>query len=117
MKIAPAGELRFSCVGSNVVYYFAKVARANISLSNSQSLKYVKLNALYYYVQCNPSFTNIDFCAFVKCTFVDFKQKHKYKGHLSDQLGSDSVFLKMGEYGLISFSDYIFLLTVLSSML
>lgn len=41
-------------------------------------------------------------------------EKHKYKGHLSDQLGQDSVFLKMGEYGLISFSDYIFLLTVLS---
>ena len=44
-------------------------------------------------------------------------QKHKYKGQLSDQLGQDSVFLKMGEYGLISFSDYIFLLTVLSRML
>lgn len=41
-------------------------------------------------------------------------EKHKYKGLLSDQLGSNSVFLKMGEYGLISFSDYIFLLTVLS---
>ncbi|KAK2568398.1 Calcium uptake protein 1 [Acropora cervicornis] len=41
-------------------------------------------------------------------------EKHKYKGHISDQLGQDSVFMKMGEYGLISFSDYIFLLTVLS---
>lgn len=41
-------------------------------------------------------------------------EKHKYKGHISEQLGQDSVFMKMGEYGLISFSDYIFLLTVLS---
>lgn len=41
-------------------------------------------------------------------------EKHKYKGHFSEHLGQDSVFLKMGEFGLISFSDYIFLLTVLS---
>ncbi|XP_068707116.1 calcium uptake protein 1, mitochondrial-like [Montipora foliosa] len=41
-------------------------------------------------------------------------EKHKYQGLVSEQLGQDSVFLKMGEYGLISFSDYIFLLTVLS---
>lgn len=43
-------------------------------------------------------------------------QKHKYKGELSEHLGQDSVFLRMGEHGLISFSDYIFLLTVLSCM-
>ena len=43
-------------------------------------------------------------------------QKHKYKGELSEHLGQDSVFLRMREHGLISFSDYIFLLTVLSCM-
>lgn len=41
-------------------------------------------------------------------------EKHQYKGELSERLGQESVFLRMGEYGLISFSDYIFLLTVLS---
>lgn len=30
-------------------------------------------------------------------------------------LERDSIFYKLGSYGLISFSDYIFLLTVLSS--
>lgn len=30
-------------------------------------------------------------------------------------LEKDSIFYKLGSYGLISFSDYIFLLTVLSS--
>ena len=30
-------------------------------------------------------------------------------------LGEDSIFYQLGESGLISFSDYIFLLTVLSS--
>lgn len=43
-------------------------------------------------------------------------QKHKYTGELSEHLGQESVFLRMGEHGLISFSDYIFLLTVLSCM-
>jgi hypothetical protein len=38
---------------------------------------------------------------------------------LIDELGlrEDSVFLKLGSSGLISFSDYIFLLTLLSSKL
>lgn len=37
--------------------------------------------------------------------------------HLMEELGlsEDSVFLKLGSSGLISFSDYIFLLTLLSS--
>ena len=31
-------------------------------------------------------------------------------------LDPDSVFTKMGNYGLLSFSDYLFLLTLLASM-
>ncbi|EDO46619.1 predicted protein [Nematostella vectensis] len=44
------------------------------------------------------------------CSF----QKHKYSGYESQEIGENSVFMKMGDHGLISFSDYIFLLTVLS---
>ncbi|KAK3719415.1 hypothetical protein QZH41_015667, partial [Actinostola sp. cb2023] len=44
-----------------------------------------------------------------------FRQKHRYKGYEIEELDQgSSVFRKMGGYGLISFSDYIFLLTVLS---
>ena len=32
------------------------------------------------------------------------------------ELNENSIFYKLGSYGLITFSDYIFLLTVLSSM-
>ncbi|XP_031574950.1 calcium uptake protein 1, mitochondrial-like [Actinia tenebrosa] len=42
-------------------------------------------------------------------------EKHKYKGYQSNEFDNEnSVFMKMGDYGLVSFSDYIFLLTVLS---
>jgi len=34
---------------------------------------------------------------------------------LNLQLEKNSIFYKLGSYGLITFSDYIFLLTVLSS--
>ena len=37
LKIALAGELWFPCVGSNVVYYFAKVARAKSFLNLTAS--------------------------------------------------------------------------------
>ena len=37
-------------------------------------------------------------------------------GSLSEsQLGGDSIFYHLGSHGLISFSDYIFLLTILST--
>ena len=37
-------------------------------------------------------------------------------GNLSEsQLGGDSIFYHLGSHGLISFSDYIFLLTILST--
>lgn len=37
------------------------------------------------------------------------------KDKVDCELPSDSVFYKFGEHGLISFSDYMFLLVVLSS--
>lgn len=43
-------------------------------------------------------------------------QEPKVRGkHVDTELGEDSIFHRLGESGLISFSDYIFLLTVLST--
>lgn len=38
-----------------------------------------------------------------------------HKDTLSQDLSQDSIFYKLGSSGLISFSDYIFLLTILST--
>ena len=53
---------------------------------------------------------------FPPLTFVSqmFACQNQHK-HLSLALEDDSIFYKLGSAGLISFSDYIFLLTVLSS--
>jgi len=37
------------------------------------------------------------------------------RDHLDYQLPPDSVFYKLGQHGLISFTDYVFLLVVLCS--
>jgi len=52
-------------------------------------------------------------CAFLHCllSLNGYFQKDKVDSHLP----SDSIFYKFGEHGLISFSDYMFLLVVLSS--
>ena len=35
--------------------------------------------------------------------------------NLNENLGRDSIFYHLGSHGLISFSDYVFLLTILST--
>lgn len=52
--------------------------------------------------------------------YFDFSPRsHIHKQTVTQRLDlsleKDSIFYKLGSYGLISFSDYIFLLTVLSS--
>jgi Ca2+-binding EF-hand superfamily protein len=44
-----------------------------------------------------------------------FKKFDPAVDHLNEALPSDSIFAKLGEHGLISFADYVFLLTVLST--
>ena len=51
--------------------------------------------------------------AFLRCTTM--LQKDKLQP-FDSQLPPESVFYKLGQHGLISFTDYVFLLVVLSSM-
>ncbi|XP_074648377.1 calcium uptake protein 1, mitochondrial-like [Tubulanus polymorphus] len=44
-----------------------------------------------------------------------FKKFDAKKDHVECSLGENSIFSKLGQHGLISFSDYIFLLTILST--
>ncbi|XP_050077509.1 calcium uptake protein 1 homolog, mitochondrial-like isoform X5 [Anopheles maculipalpis] len=46
---------------------------------------------------------------------IGFRDRKSVSTRLDLHLDSDSIFYKLGAYGLISFSDYIFLLTVLST--
>jgi len=61
---------------------------------------------------CNKTLTFLCILSNVYCMMFQKDQLPPFDSHLP----ADSVFYKLGQHGLISFTDYVFLLVVLSSM-
>lgn len=70
---------------------------------------------LYLFCQTNSIFKKIISNILSSFKIRSSNQRKTVHERLDLSLERDSIFYKLGSYGLISFSDYIFLLTVLSS--